>query len=267
MLARSGNNTIHEGENMIEVENVFFSYNSKPVLEEVNFTVKKGEFVAVLGPNGAGKTTLLKLILGLLKPDKGRIKVFGYDTRKEKDKILEIAGYLPQRELLHTDIPLKVYQVISMPLKAKGKRVDKNSILKTLSIVGLEEIYSANFNELSGGLQQRVLIARALIQKPKILLLDEPFNGVDLPSQEKIIEILNLLSKENNVTIIAVVHNINPLLHHVDKVILLNRKLIAIGTPNEVFTELNIKRTYGTSIPLVVCNEGFRHPLYGDFHG
>ncbi len=267
MLAGGGNNTVYEGETMIEVENVFFSYNSKPVLEDLSFRVREGEFVAILGPNGAGKTTLLKLVLGLLKPERGRIKVFGYDTRKDKDKILEISGYLPQREYLHTDIPLKVYQVVSMPLKAKGKKVDKSSILKTLSIVGLEELYNANFSELSGGLQQRVLIARALIKKPRVLLLDEPFNGVDLPSQEKIIEILNSLSKENNVTVIAVVHNINPLLHHVDKVILLNRRLIAVGKPNEVFTEVNIRKTYGTSIPLVVCDEGFRHPLYGDFHG
>ncbi len=251
---------------MIVASNVTFSYNSEPVIEDVSFRIDSGEFVAVLGPNGAGKTTLLKLILGLLKPQKGRIEVFGYDTVKDKDKVLEIAGYLPQRENLSYEIPLTVYQVVAMPLLAKGKRADESKIAELLSLVGMEDKMYAMFSELSGGQQQRVLIARALISNPKILLLDEPFSRVDVPSQEKIVNVLDTLARKG-MTIIAVVHNVNPLLHHVGKVMLLNRKIIAFGSPSDVLVEDNIFKTYGSLIPLVVCKDGFAHPLYGDFHG
>jgi ABC-type Mn2+/Zn2+ transport system ATPase subunit len=110
------------------------------------------------------------------------------------------------------------------------------------------------------------MLARALISDPEIVLLDEPFNGVDVPSQEKIVEVLAELSNGGK-TVVAVVHNINPLLHDVGRVVLLNRRLIAAGKPNKVFTEENILKAYGTSIPLVICEEGYTHPLYGDYHG
>ncbi|OYT33831.1 ABC transporter ATP-binding protein [Archaeoglobales archaeon ex4484_92] len=249
---------------MIEFREVSFSYNSILVLEDLSFKIEEREFVAVLGPNGAGKSTLLKLMLGLLKPKSGRIKVFGYDPRINKDKILRMTGYLPQRENLSYDIPLTVYQVVTMPLRATGRKVEKEKVLELLSIVGMEDKTEMLFNELSGGQQQRVMIARALLHEPKLLLLDEPFSGVDVPSQEKIIEVLESLAKKG-VTIVAVVHNINPLLHHISKIMLLNRKLIAYGKPNDVLIDDYISETYGRSIPLVVCEEGFTHPLYGDF--
>ncbi len=250
---------------MISARGVTFSY-TQPVVEDISFDINRGEFVAVIGPNGAGKSTLLKLILGLLKPQKGSITVFGYDAAKSKDKILEIAGYLPQRETLNHDIPLSVYQVVSMPALARGRRVSEKKVLEVLEVVDMQNFADVQFNELSGGQQQRVLIARALINDPQLLLLDEPFNGVDVPSQEKIVEALEYLTGRG-LTVVAVVHNVNPLLHHIDRVMLLNKRVIAFGKPNDVLTEENIIKTYGSAIPLVVCDEGYTHPLYGDFHG
>jgi len=251
---------------MISVRNVYFSFGGEWVLENVDFEVDRGEFVAILGPNGAGKTTLLKLIVGLLKPDKGEIRVFGYDPARDRKKIVEFVGYLPQRETISSDLPLTVRQVLSIPFRALGLKIGEDRMIEALSKVGLEDKIDSLFNKLSGGQQQRVLLARALIGDPKILLLDEPFNGVDVPSQERIIEVLDELTKKGT-TVIAVVHNVNAILHHVTKVMLLNRRIIAFGEPNDVFTEENIVKAYGSSIPLVICEEGYAHPLYGDYHG
>lgn len=245
-------------------QNVSFSY-TKRVLEDISFEIERGEFVAVLGPNGAGKTTLIKLILGMLKPEKGRIKVLGYDSL-ERDRFIDLIGYLPQREVIAAELPLKVSQVVRLPLLSKGKNVGENEVLNALSVVGMESEADKNFNELSGGQQQRVLLARAILGNPELLLLDEPFNGVDVPSQEKIVRVLGDLTSEGK-TVLAVVHNINPILHEVDRIILLNRKVIATGKSSDVFTEENVVKAYGSSIPLVICKDGYLHPLYGDQHG
>ena len=247
----------------VEAEDVYFSYEREFVLESVNFTIYEGEFVAILGPNGAGKTTLLKLIAGFIKPDSGEIRVFGLNS--EDREILNLIGYVPQRERIHFDIPLKVKEVVEMPLKSESK-YERGRVDEILKLVGVYEFKDRLFAELSGGQQQRVLIARALIKNPKLLLLDEPFNGVDVPSQERIVELLDDLSKKG-VCVVAVVHNINPLLHHVSRIMLLKKRIIAFGKPEEVFTDENIIETYGAKIPLVVCEEGYIHPLYGDQHG
>jgi len=250
---------------VVVFHDVSFSYDKK-VLEDLNFEIDGGEFTAILGPNGAGKTTLLKLILGLLKPEKGWIKVLGYDSFKERHKFIDLIGYLPQREEIVSELPLTVSQVVKLPLLSRGKKASDKKILKVLSMVGLEGEVTERFSELSGGQQQRVLLARALVNDPDILLLDEPFNGVDIPSQEKIVEVLSDLTSKGK-TVITVLHNINPVLHEVGRVILLNRKVIATGKPNDVFTEENVIKAYGSSIPLVICEEGYTHPLYGDQHG
>lgn len=237
----------------IKVENLNYSYGKTKALEDVSFEVSEGEFIAILGPNGAGKTTLLRCILGLLKAS-GKISVLGRDPRNDK-KVLKFISYIPQRSSLSTDLPLRVLDV----LKTSCKDFDPN-IMKQLEI---EDLINSLFRNLSGGLQQRVLVARALMKRSKVLLLDEPFNGVDVISQEKIVEVL----KNCDSTILLIVHNINPVLHAIDKVMLLNKRLIAFGKANEVFTRENMVRTYGTEIPLVVCEEGVLHPLYGDQHG
>lgn len=250
----------------IEFEDVSFSYNAEEVLSDLNLEIDKGELVAVLGPNGAGKSTMLKLILGLLRPKKGTVKVLGFNAYDERDKFVDKVGYLPQREEIHLEAPLTVSQVVKLPMLARGKKVSEERVQKALKMVGLENISNKLFSELSGGQQQKVLLARSLLSDPEILLLDEPFNAVDVLSQEKIVEVLAEMSSRGK-TVVVVVHNINLLLHNIDRVVLLNRRIIAAGRPNEVFSEENIVKAYGTSIPTVICEEGYTHPLYGDYHG
>ncbi|WP_202319967.1 metal ABC transporter ATP-binding protein [Archaeoglobus neptunius] len=249
----------------IEFHEVSFSYSTR-VLENLNLRIDGGEFVAILGPNGAGKSTMLKLVLGLLKPEKGWVEVLGFDAYRERSRFIDRISYLPQREELVMDIPLTVSQVMKLPALSRGRKVSDETVKRILSTVGMEGMADRVFNELSGGQQQRIMLARALITNPEIILLDEPFNGVDVPSQEKIVQVLGNMRSEGK-TVIVVVHNINPILHDVDRVVLLNRRIVAVGKPNEVFSEKNIVRAYGTSIPLVICEEGYTHPLYGDYHG
>ncbi len=245
---------------MIVARDLTYSYGEKIAVEGLNFRIGRGEFVAIVGPNGAGKSTLLKLMAGILKPTKGSIEVMG----RRFDEIRDVVAYLPQRELINVDIPLKVSEVIRLAARARGVKLSKERLEKAIEMSGVDP--NSLFRELSGGQQQRVLIARATVTNPEVLLLDEPFNGVDVANQQKIIESLRNLADEGKI-VVVVVHNVNPVLHDVDRVMLLNRKLIAFGKPNEVFTERNILIAYGSPIPLVVCEEGVVHPLYGDYHG
>lgn len=237
----------------VEVENLSYSYGKTVALEDISFKIHEGEKIAILGPNGAGKTTLLKCILGILKA-RGKVSVLGRDPRRDRE-VLKLVSYVPQKSSLSTDIPLRVIDA----LRTASEEIDFE-ILRKLE---LEEKTRVLFRELSGGFQQRVLIARALMRKPKLLLLDEPFNGVDVVSQKKIVEVLEKI----DATVIVVVHNINPLLHSLHRVMLLNKRIVAFGKANEVFTKENMLKVYGTEIPLVVCENGITHPLYGDQHG
>ncbi|MCS7129884.1 MAG: metal ABC transporter ATP-binding protein [Archaeoglobaceae archaeon] len=237
----------------IKAKNLSYSYGKKKALENLTFEINEGELIAVLGPNGAGKTTLLKCLIGSLKP-KGELSVLGMDPRKDP-RVLEKISYVPQRSSLNLDLPLSVEKVLSM------NNVELN--LEILKELELEDKMKMLFRELSGGSQQRVLIARALMREPELLLLDEPFNGVDLPTQEKIVEILEKI----NATVIVVLHNVNPILHAVDRIMLLNKELIAFGSSGDVFKRENMLKLYKTEIPLITCEEGFVHPLYSDHHG
>jgi len=237
----------------VKAKNLSFSYGKRVALQNLSFEIAEDEFVAILGPNGAGKTTLLKCILGILKAE-GELQVLGCDPRRDRS-VLKKISYVPQRSSLSLDLPLTVEKVLMM----QSREIDW-TILEELKIA---DKMNSLFRELSGGYQQRVLIARALMKRPRLLLLDEPFNGVDLVSQEKIVEILESIEA----TKIVVLHNVNPVLHALDKVILLNREMIAIGSPKDVFTKENMLKLYRTEIPLITCEEGFVHPLYGDQHG
>ncbi len=248
---------------VVVIKDLCCTYDGFVAIDRVNMVVNKGEFVAIMGPNGGGKTTLLRAIAGMIKPRRGYVKVKG-----------EI-GYMPQKEHVNFEIPIKVREVVEMGIMSKKKkfslfsklsREEKELVNNALKAVDMLKFVEKNFTELSGGQQQRVLLARAIATKPDILLLDEPFNGVDLPTQEKIIKLLDNLASEG-VSVITVVHNVSPLIHHISRIALLNRELIAYGKPEEVLTPENTAKAYGIPIPTTVCEEGYIHPLFGDIHG
>ncbi len=255
---------------VVEAKGVYFSYGTEEALADVTFSADAGEFVAVMGPNGSGKSTLMKLVLGLLKPQKGVIKVFGMNPAVEERKVQQHIGYMPQRDSISKKISIEVKDVVLMGLTAKKRRLDflnrkDISVAKeALESVGLLHLWNRKFSELSGGQQQRVMFARALAVQPEMLVLDEPFNGVDIPSRNKILEALN---SRKNLTTMMVVHNINPIVHYVSKVLLLNKRAVAFGAPKEVLTAENLMEVYGASVQVIKCKEGYCHPLLGDTHG
>ena len=183
---RNDNDSAHE----IILNNISFAYKQRNILENVDLVIKKGEFASIVGPNGGGKTTLLKLILGLIKPDKGQIRVFG----KSPDQIRHQIGYMPQYAHLDMDFPATVMDVVLMGRLRKTSlwfsKKDKIVAINGIDKVGMIRFVDTEFNELSGGQKQRILIARALCSNPDILLLDEPTANVDQQTEKKLFSIL-----------------------------------------------------------------------------
>jgi zinc transport system ATP-binding protein len=209
----------------VEIRDVWFSYDDQPVLMGVNLDIRRGDFLAVLGPNGGGKTTLVKLILGLLKPDRGSIRIFGMDSPHAANKM----GYVPQDTQINKGFPISVLDVVLMGrLGRKDKpwsysRNDRNLAEKALEKVGILEYRDRLISRLSGGERQRVFIARALVSEPEILFLDEPTSSVDQEWHTHLYELLQELNR--TVTIVVVSHDISILSSYVKSVACVNRSL------------------------------------------
>ncbi len=225
-------------EAQVVVKNVWFAYDKKPVLKDINLIVQAGDFLALLGPNGAGKTTLLKIMLGLLRPTAGEVFLFG--TEIHAFKKWELIGYVPQTAT-HFDplFPATVWEVVAMALLAKKKpwarfkEGKKEGVLAALRVVGMEERKHEPISRLSSGQQQRVFIARALVNQPRILFLDEPTTGIDAETHEQFYNLLHYLNLEKKITIILVTHDIGIVNRHVNKVACLQENLIYHGTHDE----------------------------------
>ena len=224
-----------EERELIRVEKVFFSYDSHTVLENISFSIGRGDFLALIGPNGSGKTTLVKIIIGLLRPTQGRVLISGEPVEDFTD--WSIIGYVPQKAT-HIDplFPVSAREVVAMALFSsprlswKRMRKEEKAIDKALQQVGMEDYKHFPIGKLSGGQQQRVFIARAIANNPRLLFLDEPTTGVDAPTQERFYEMLNRLNKEHGITIVLVTHDIGIITRHVNKVACLNQKLVYHGT-------------------------------------
>jgi ABC-type Mn2+/Zn2+ transport system ATPase subunit len=227
----------------LQVEHVSVSYNGRRVLEDITFSVQAGERVAVVGPNGAGKSTLFRAILGLVPLEAGRVQVLDAGAPAP-------VGYLSQRLLVDWRFPVTAFDVVMMGRVGKlgwlkwYSRRDKEAVWRALEMVGMREYADSPISELSGGQQQRVFIARALAQEAKLLLLDEPFTGLDLPSQEAILRLMEEL-RAQQITILFSTHDLALALEHFDQLALLNRRLIAYGPPRTVITSENLSRAYG----------------------
>jgi ABC-type Mn2+/Zn2+ transport system ATPase subunit len=240
--------------NLVEVNDVTFGYAPhKPILENVSVKIPKGRFVGLLGPSGSGKSTLLKIIIGLQKPWKGTIRFLGNNSTNSYAYASKSIGYVPQVESIDWNFPVTVKEVIGMgiwnrsgvaPWFSKDVDVMVRIILDDLGI-NSSEFRNRQIRELSGGEQQRVFLARALIRKPTILVLDEPISGVDYNTREKIMEILRSLNHDLDMTIIMTTHDLSGIGKRLPWVICMNKRVIAEGDPLKILTKDNLLRTYG----------------------
>jgi zinc transport system ATP-binding protein len=209
----------------IKFENVTFGYTDVPVVEDVNFTIRKGEFISVVGPNGGGKTTLLKMILGLIKPDRGKILIMGKSPGSMRKKI----GYLPQSLQYDPQFPITVMDIVMMG--RLGNRwgwpytnADRSAALKAINTLGIESLAKRSLSEISGGQRQRVLIARTLACEPEILLLDEPTANVDADVEKVLYDFLQNL--DERLTVVMVSHDLAFVMKNVKCVICVNKKVV-----------------------------------------
>jgi zinc transport system ATP-binding protein len=242
-------------ENIIELENVTAGYKDVVVLQDVSLNIHRGSFLAIVGPNGAGKTTLIKVVLGLLRPLSGRVKVFGKEPLELGEERKRI-GYVPQIFSVDLNFPISVTDVVSMGRYGKVglfKRLggyDIEAVKNSMEKVGILELKNNPISRLSGGQRQRVFLARALAIEPDILFLDEPTTGVDVTATESLYELLHAL-KDEGITIIVVSHDIGVVASYVDSVACLNKRLIVHGRPSEVMGAEELKEMYGCDAMLL----------------
>lgn len=233
----------------IEVEDVYFRYETTPILEEVNFKVEEKDFVGIIGPNGGGKTTLIKILIGLLKPEKGTVKIFGEPISKQNKYV----GYVPQLFNFDNNFPINVRDVVLMGrlkpglLLTKAKNKDQQIVEECLAKVDMLPYKNELIGNLSGGQKQRVLIARALSVQPKILILDEPTASVDSKAGRNFYELLRKLNED--ITIIMVSHDIGVISQYVKKIACLNKKLV-FHNSKEISREM-LEATYKCPVDLI----------------
>lgn len=235
----------------------------KTLWEDLALAVPRGEFLAVLGPNGTGKTSLLRTLLGLLRLSGGDVRVLGQAPRRGTPAV----GYVPQQRAFDPDLPLRGRDLVTLGLNGHrwGFSLDPRGAQRhvdaMLALVGAREYADAPIGLLSGGEQQRLRIAQALIGDPQILLCDEPLLSLDLNSQQTIVELLVDWNRRRGVTVVFVAHDINPLLGAVDRVLLLAGGHWAVGRPDQVLTSETLSRLYG--LPVEVLRIGGRVVVLG----
>ncbi|WP_163469982.1 metal ABC transporter ATP-binding protein [Fusobacterium sp. IOR10] len=229
----------------ISIKDLTVSYEDKKILSNINMEIPKGKLIGIIGPNGGGKSTFIKGILNIVKKNSGIVKFQGEDYRKYLKKI----AYIPQRDTVDWDFPTTVLDVVIMGsygrlglFKSPGKK-EKEKAIKNLKKLNIEKYFDRQISQLSGGEKQRVFIARALMQEAEIYFMDEPFQGVDIKTEKEIIEILKKL-KEMGKTVLVVHHNLEKVKDYFDYLIMINRKIVAIGETEDIFIEENINKTF-----------------------
>jgi zinc/manganese transport system ATP-binding protein len=239
---------------VLAVEGVSVRLAGRQILDDVSFTVGAGQFTGLIGPNGAGKTTLLRVILGLQRPTSGSVAVLGGPSRSRRSPSV---GYVPQKVLLDPDVPLRARDLVALgidghrfgvPLPSKERR---QAVREMLHAVDADRFADARVGTLSGGELQRVLIAQALIGRPRLLLLDEPLANLDLRSTQEVISLLARLCAERQVAVLLSAHEVNPLLPVMDRVVYLASGRAATGTTAEVIQPEVLSRLYGHHVDVV----------------
>ena len=236
----------------LQARELWAGYDGQPALEGVSFDIEAGCLAGLVGPNGSGKSTLLRVILGLHKPWRGDIRVFGSGRHRDRRRL----GYAPQSEQVDWSFPVTVFDMVLMgrygrlgPLRRPTK-ADREITWQALESVRLADLAHRRAGELSGGQQRRALIARALAQEADLLLLDEPMAGLDATAEHDLIALLEGL-RDQGKTLLVATHDLSCVAADFDHAILLNRKVIAFGRPSEVFTEELLNATFQRHLLLV----------------
>ena len=214
-------------EKIIEFKNVTFSYGKQPAVDKATFSIDKGDFVGMIGPNGSGKTTVVKLMLGLLTPDSGSIRIFGKEISGFHD--WQRVGYVPQKATnFDQNFPASVFEVASMGLVSKAglmkqlSKADHGAVEKALEVAGISGLRNSRIGDLSGGQQQRVFIARALVSEPDLLILDEPTVGVDQKAQHEFYLLLGELNRKRGMTLVLISHDVGVVAKNAGKIACVN---------------------------------------------
>jgi zinc transport system ATP-binding protein len=240
---------------VVELEGVSVRYGEVVALEGVDLAVEAGDFLGVIGPNGSGKTTLLRVMLGLLAPDAGEVRLFGRPPATFRQ--WERLGYVPQRVTLDAALPATVAEVVATGLVAtlgllrRARAVDRARLSEALARVGMAEHAGRRVGDLSAGQQQRVLIARALVSGPELLVLDEPTGGVDPEAQSDFYGLLRHLNREQGVTLVLVSHDIAVVANEVTKLACLSRRLVYHGPPADFMNQAALATLYGPAVRIV----------------
>ena len=230
----------------LALEGVSAGYDGRPALTDVTMSVPHGAQVAIVGPNGAGKSTLFKALVGLLPVKSGRILLHGRPPGGQTDPI----AYVPQREEIDWGFPVTVHDVVMMGRYGRlgwlrrPREADREVVARCLEELGIADLERRAIGELSGGQQQRVFLARALAQEPHVLLLDEPFTGVDVSAREALLTLLARL-RERSITVLVSTHDMETAARRFELVALLNKRLIAYGAPPDVFTPDHLTEAFG----------------------
>ena len=226
---------------IIKVANLSYYYDSFPSLDHISFTVDKGDFLGIIGPNGAGKTTLFQCMLGIMNDFSGEINLFGYDIRQNK-KMLQRVGYVPQKKSVEQAFPATVSEIVSLGII--GIKINRESIDSAIDFVELGAYRNKRIGELSEGQQQRVIIAKALVKQPDLLILDEPTTGIDSAAQEKFYDLLTKLNKDKGITIVWSSHDMNAVEKLASKVACIDRKLFFHGESEDFFGNEERMKSY-----------------------
>ena len=242
-------------EPVITVEHLSTGYGSTPIWHDANFSIRKGEFIAVLGPNGSGKTTLFRLLLGLIRPTEGTLNVLGKIPNRGDPRI----GYVPQRHDIDRDTAIEAREFVKLGRFGSRWGVGNANDLseassaadEALRLVQAESLAHKPLGKMSGGELQRVFLAQALVSNPDILLLDEPLANLDIRRESSLVNLVADIVRERRVSVLLIAHNINPLLPVVDRVLYVANGTMTLGTPTEVLTSETLSKLYGISIEVL----------------
>jgi zinc/manganese transport system ATP-binding protein len=251
----------------VEMRDAAVRLGGREVWGGVDFNVRAGELVAILGPNGAGKSTLLHVLLGLLAPSRGQVRVLGLPPGGARQQI----GYLPQRRVFDASTRIRGVDLVrlgldgdrwGLPQPAWGPwgggaaRAARVRVGEAIELVGAAGYAKRPIGECSGGEQQRLLIAQALVRRPRLLILDEPLDGLDIPNQAAVTALVQRICRAEGVAVLLVAHDVNPLLPYLDRILYLAGGRAAGGTPQEVITGPTLSALYGTPIEVLRTSDG-----------